>query len=367
MAKPSDHFARRVMSGSARGAAGILRALASAVEPFYAAAALARNQLFDAGIKPVTRLARPVISVGNITAGGTGKTPMVRWLAAKLQSRGKRVAVLSRGYKAKAGAMGDELTMLDRALNGGAERMAVLLRADPDRAAAGAALLAKHPETEVILLDDGFQHRRVGRDLDIVLINATDPFGFDHVLPRGLLREPLRGLRRAGVIVLTRCDRVAENALAAIERRIRTHTDAPIVRSIHAQTGFRSPRTPLYAPIEIPLTALAGRKWFMFCGIANPGEVLPPGTGENLVDAISFGDHHDYSKADIDRILRAARSAWADVIVTTEKDWVKVEPLWASVTDALPLWRIDMEIQFLGDGESVLTGLIDNVLRDRQG
>jgi tetraacyldisaccharide 4'-kinase len=368
MGEATDQFARQVMSGSARGVATILRAISSAVEPFYAASALARNKLFDAGIKRVTRLPRPVISVGNNTAGGTGKTPMVRWMASELRSQGKRVAILSRGYKAKAGALGDELTMLDRALNGGGGDTApVLLRANPNRVAAGTALLAEHPEVDVILLDDGFQHRRVARDLDVVLINATEPFGFDHVLPRGLLREPLRGLRRAGVIVLTRCDRVTDAALAEIEQRIRTHTGVPILRSVHAQSGFRLPHTPLRAPVDQPMSALAGQNWFLFCGIANPsGLISLHDQGGRMAGAVSFGDHHDYSKADIDRVLRDARSAGADLVVTTEKDWVKVEPLWDSVAEPLPLWRVDVEVRFTADGALVLGELVEGALRKRR-
>jgi tetraacyldisaccharide 4'-kinase len=371
MNKASDPFARRAMIGTGRAAGVLFRAISCAVEPFYAAATLARNKLFDAGIKRVTRLPRPVISIGNITAGGTGKTPMVRWMAAELRSRGKRVAILSRGYKAKPGTLGDELTMLDRALNvtggSGGDAFPVRLRANPDRAAAGAALLAEHPDVDVFLLDDGFQHRHLARDLDVVLINAAEPFGFGHVLPRGLLREPLRGLRRAGVIVLTRCDRVSAKSLADTERRIRGYSSAPILHSVHAQTGFRSPRTPLQAPIEFPMTSLTGQKWFLFCGIADPGAVVPTGAdgGRGMVGGISFGDHHDYSRADIDRILRDARSAGAEVLVTTEKDWVKLEPLWGSVAEPLPLWRVDVEVRFPGEGSSVLGAMVDDVVSKR--
>src|SRR4051812_7733392 len=173
----AESYILRVMSGEARGVgAAALRAAMSAAEPVYAAAVAARNRRFDRRPDLIASLPRPVVSVGNLSAGGTGKTPMIRWLAERLRERGHRPAVLSGGYKARPGELGDEQRMLDRQLNG-AGQSEVFIRANPDRLAAGRAVLAEHPEADVVLLDDGFQHRRLARDLDIVLINATAPFG----------------------------------------------------------------------------------------------------------------------------------------------------------------------------------------------
>jgi tetraacyldisaccharide 4'-kinase len=371
MSEASDHFARRVMSGEARGVGpSLLRGGLSLAEPVYAGVALLRNRLFDTGIKRVTRLPRPVISVGNLTAGGTGKTPMVRWLANHLRANGHRVAILSRGYKSTADSLGDELTMLDRALNSPGLTSPVLLRANPDRSAAGAALLAEHPEVDVILLDDGFQHRRVARDLDVVLINATEPFGFDHVLPRGLLREPVRGLKRAGAVVLTRCDRADEASLADIERHVRRqNAKVPLLRSVHAQTGFRAAGTPLHAPVDEPMASLAGRNWFVFSGIGSPDGLRAQLAthGGRCAGSRAFGDHHEYSAEDLAKLMSVAKAAGADVLVTTEKDWVKVEPLWGTLAGTtLPVWRVDVEIALLGDGASALDGLVARILGDRQ-
>ncbi len=348
------------MSGAQRGAAAaLLRAGMATAEPIYASVAAVRNKLFDANVKAVRRLPRPVVSVGNITAGGTGKTPMVRWIASALRDEGRTVAVLSRGYgAAAAGELGDELTMLGAALNGPG-RPPVLLRANPDRHAAGAALLAEHPAVDVLLLDDGFQHRRLARDLDVVLINATEPFGFDHVLPRGLLREPLRGLRRAGAIVLTRADRVGEDALLQIESRIRQlNPSAPIYRTAHVQTGFRSPGRPTHEPPDETMGSLVGRKWFVFSGIGSPDALRAQleSHGGTCVGSRAFSDHHAYGAQDVLDLRAAAARAKADVLITTEKDWVKIEPhVRTAAADGVPVWRVDVEIRFLGgDGAAEL-------------
>ena len=229
------------MSGSRRGlGAGALRLVLAGVEPVYAGAMVVRNRLYDAGISRSRDLRRPVISIGNLTAGGTGKTPMVRWLANRLRIQGHRVAVLSRGYKSAAGELGDEQIMLDRLLNGpGVE--AIIMWANPDRMAAAEAALKSDSSVDVFVLDDGFQHRRVARQMDIVLLSAPEPFGFGHVLPRGLLREPVRGLRRAHAVVITHADEVAESDLLAIEKCVRQiHPTVPIHRAAHQPGGLRS-------------------------------------------------------------------------------------------------------------------------------
>src|SRR4051794_2790213 len=191
--------------------ASLLRGATAAAEPFYAVVAAARNRAFDAGLRKIHRLPRATISIGNITTGGTGKTPVVRWLAQRLRESGRRVAVLSRGYKAEPGKLGDEQLMLDHALNSSVEQQRVHIVANPDRVAGASEALRLRPETDVFLLDDGFQHRRAGRDLDVVLVSATNPFGYGRVLPRGMLREPLSGLRRAGAFIVSHADQVGES------------------------------------------------------------------------------------------------------------------------------------------------------------
>ncbi|HSZ54259.1 MAG TPA: tetraacyldisaccharide 4'-kinase [Tepidisphaeraceae bacterium] len=340
------------MSGSATGTRAVtLRVALAACEPFYCSAVRLRNRLFDLGLRKVHRVPVPVVSIGNITAGGTGKTPMAEWLADRLRRAGRRPAILSRGYGARAGELGDELTMLDQHLNRGAERP-IPVRANPDRVAATRALLDEHREIDFILLDDGFQHRRIGRDLDIVLISAVNPFGFDHVLPRGLLREPLSGLRRAGTIVITHAESVDAHELGQIERRLRDHAPGiPLYRAAHRQAGLREGGT------DHPIEKLSLGKYFIFSGIANPQVferqlarvAAPLGSG-------SFPDHHQYTLAELLSIERDARAAGAQVLVTTEKDWVKIEPFAGSIE--LPIWRAQMRIEFFDDDEKRILGQV---------
>jgi len=345
-----ENYARQVMSGQATGArAGALRAALLLAEPFYGAAMRARNRLFDVGLRKSHKLPRPVISIGNITTGGTGKTPMVLWLAERLCDEGRRVAILSRGYGSKAGELGDELTMLDRMLNSG-EHSPVFVRANPDRVAAANELLRQHPEVDVFILDDGFQHRRVARDLDVVLINATSPFGFGHVLPRGMLREPLSGLSRAGAIVLTHADRVSADELSRIEQTIRAHNPhAPIYRTFHAHTGLRSPDASSPPRSEDELSQVP---FFAFAGIGSPDllDAQLRAYGSTYVGRHWFADHHPYSEAELSELRQAAQAANAKVLVTTEKDWAKIASL-PSTTAGLPIWRIDMTLRFAGDHE----------------
>src|SRR5205814_1694442 len=192
-----------------------------------------RNSSYSRGILRSARAARPVISVGNITTGGTGKTPVVRWLASRLRDQGKHVAILLRGYKSAGAAGSDERELLDRLLNASTSDNPVIVHANPDRVAGAAETLQKHPDVDVFVLDDGFQHRRLQRDFDLVLIDATNPFGFGHVLPRGLLREPLGGLGRASALLITRCDQVAHEALGQVEQKLKWFAPAaPVLHSI---------------------------------------------------------------------------------------------------------------------------------------
>ena len=356
-----DHYLRRVMSGAERGPrAASLRAALAVAEPFYAAAAVLRNRMYDRRVLAVRTLPRPVVSIGNLTAGGTGKTPVVRWLASKLREEGRRVAILSRGYRAAggAGALGDEQLMLDRLLNGAGaapDAAPVTIRAHPDRVAAADAALRQSPSTDVFLLDDGFQHRRVARDLDIVLVNCTDPFGHGRVLPRGLLREPLSGLRRAGAVVLTHADRVDEARREQIEMEIlRRRPDAPIFRAVHAPLAFRTGDADV-----LPLDALRARRVFAFSGLASP-EAFERDVRE-LCGSYAhqwFADHHTYRPHDCAQVQAAARAAGADVVVTTEKDWAKLADLAPPGRDDLAVWRLDVAIQFSRDDEQRLLAIV---------
>lgn len=192
---------RDILSGEDRGAgAKLTRVALTAMEPAYRAAVALRNVAFDRGWRTPRDLGRPTISVGNLTVGGTGKTPMVVALCRKLIAMGHLPGVLLRGYKSHGGRS-DEADELQTTLGS-----QVVVEADPDRVAAARRVLQKTPGTTVFVLDDGFQHRRAHRDLDIVLLDAARPFADGHVLPRGLLREPMQNLRRASAVIFTHAD-----------------------------------------------------------------------------------------------------------------------------------------------------------------
>lgn len=288
-----------------------------------------RNWLFDHGWKKAYRADVPVVSVGNLTVGGTGKTPCVEFVARFYRERAVRVAILSRGYGSAQGR-NDEALVLEENLPD------VPHLQGPDRAEL-ARVAAEELESELLLLDDGFQHRRLARDLDLVLLDATLPWGHGHLLPRGLLREPRSSLRRAHVAVLTRCDLAGPAAVAELRREVVRRAPAlPIVESEHRPALWRNA-----VGAEQELEALRGKPVAGFCGLGNP-----EGFRQSLVrlglDVIAwrtFGDHHPYSREDIEDLRRWARQLPADTaVVTTQKDLVKIRldrlgdrELWALV------------------------------------
>ena len=264
-----------IISGRRRGGASAgVRVALSTMMPFFAGVVYLRNRLYDLSLLSATRLSHPVISVGNLTAGGTGKTPMIRFLAGWLRDEGMGVAVLSRGYKSRDGQPGDEQRMLDSLLNN--DRLArVVIKANPNRVAAAGEAITEHSNLSVFLLDDGFQHRRVSRDLDLVLISAVEPFGYGNMLPRGLLREPLSALGRADLVVITHADRVSASAIKTIEQTVGEYcADIPIIKAAHAPCGFRTSTTDINPLAECSLGELAGRRFFAFCGLADPSVFL---------------------------------------------------------------------------------------------
>ena len=333
--------------------ATLLRGLLALAEPAYAAAMSARNWLYDRRMLTAHRVNAAVISVGNLTTGGTGKTPMVRWLAEQLRRRGLSPAVLMRGYKGTAG-WSDEQELLRKMLGD------VPILAEPDRIAGAKRLLKEHPQTRAILLDDGFQHRRLARDFDLVLIDATNPFGFGHVLPRGLLRERRAGLRRADAIVLTRNDLIAPQQRRELESELHGWSSrAAIYRARHQLTGLRTAGADPASPPDLPLEWLTGRRWIAAAGIGNPAALEQqlrglPGTFRG---GTWFADHHNFTEADLAGFRKSAQEDHADVLVVTEKDWTKLSRLTAP--PGLQILRLNVEMAFdNGRGE----GLIDLIL-----
>jgi tetraacyldisaccharide 4'-kinase len=299
-------------------------ALLSVPATLFGCAVRLRNRFYE---RPgaARRAATPVISVGNLTVGGTGKTPLVAWLAARLCQTGHSPAVVSRGYGGRAGAgphvvslgrgplvgpdlCGDEPYLLARALDG------TVVVVGSDRAAGADA--ARAAGSDVVILDDGFQHRRLARDLDIVLLDASNPFGNYRLLPAGLLREPVSGLARADLVVITRA--LESERFPVIERVVRHHNrDVPIVRAGHRPLGFFDAAG---RPAPCPDRALA------FCGIGNPSRFRfdLESLGVAVVGFETWRDHHRYSDEELRRLERLAGRENA-VLVTTEKDLARME------------------------------------------
>jgi tetraacyldisaccharide 4'-kinase len=335
----AEQFAIRVLSGQASGIVPtLLRGATRLAEPFYSGIMSLRNRLYDRQVVKTHSLPRATISVGNLTTGGTGKTPVVMWLAEQLRLAGRRPAVLLRGYKGE-GLFSDEAVLLDSRQNTAGPASAVPIAPNRDRIAAARKVIAEEPLIDVFILDDGFQHRRAARDINLLLVDATRPFGFGHVLPRGLLREPISGIRRAGCILITRAGHVDSAALNALQDRLRAmHPSAPVFRADHHVPAF-----------------VSGKRVFAFAGIGNPESFLHGLTqgGAIVVGSRTFSDHYSYLRADLERLAREARRAGADLLVTTEKDWVKVERFRPGPVD-LPLQAARLELRFFDQDEQRL-------------
>jgi tetraacyldisaccharide 4'-kinase len=347
LSRLADHF-RQVVSGRRGGLfAACQRALLGLVEFPYTAVVRRRNRHYDRPGRS-QRVAAPVISVGNLTLGGTGKTPFVAWLARRLLERGVRVAIVSRGYGATSGQLNDEAREL------ALELPEVPHLQNPDRVAASREAIERHG-TQLIVLDDGFQHRRLARDLDIVLVDALEPFGFGHVFPRGTLREPLAGFARAQIVVLSRADMIREEERGVIERQVRALApDATWVEAIHQPRRLRA----LDGTCET-LERLAGRPVVAFCGIGNP-----PALAETLkrlhyglIGLRAFADHHAFSAADLKELF-----IWADAeqatLVCTVKDLVKIDPAWLA---GRPLWAVEIGLCVTAGEQALLEHLAGHV------
>ncbi len=362
MPSSSHDFAARILSGQDRSlSVRSLRSLMAITEPIYSTAMLARNAAYDRGILQTRKLPRPTVSVGNITTGGTGKTPVVIWLANRLREAGRRPAVLLRGYRATAG-FSDEQQVLNRNLNQNSESE-IPVKANPNRIAGAAGVLHHHPNVDTFVLDDAFQHRKVHRNFDLVLINATDPFGYNHVLPRGLLREPLSGLGRATAFLLTRCAQATADEVKRIESELtQRNPAAPIYHADHIHTALINARTGEAEPID----ALASQPFYAFAGIGNPAglhaqlsSLLGRYTGHDW-----YPDHHAYTEADLAHIRQKAKSANAARILTTEKDWVKIAAFPAALDQDPPIQLLQLGIRFHdADADQLIQRVLSSITK----
>ena len=327
-----------IVSGRRQGlVASGCRAGLSLLEPLYAGAMSLRNQLFDRGWRPQARFPVPVISVGNLTAGGTGKTPTVAWVVRTLQSFGATPAIISRGYGGQGGT-NDEKRVLDQLLPG----IPHLL--NPNRVAAARELTSATAPSgpSVLVLDDAFQHRRIARDFDLVLVDCLNPWGFGHQFPRGLLREPLRSLHRASCVLLTRTDQVDEECRLGILDTIRLWTPTPVVMSTFQPTRLINALGEVRTLEQLRLQRAA-----VFCGIGNPlgfrrtltscGVAVP----DNRFRV--YADHYAYQPSDCESLGQWAKSHSSECLLTTHKDLVKIP---SSSLGGIPLWALEIELRF---------------------
>lgn len=320
---------RSIISGEQVGAtAAILRALFGVAATGYSTIVQLRNELFDRGVRKIHRLPVPVISVGNITTGGTGKTPTVIMLVQELQALGHRPAVLTRGYAAKKDEKADEVMVIEHECPG------VPIVVNPDRVAGGQQAISQY-NADVLVMDDGFQHRRLHRDLNIVLSDATEPLGIPGVVPRGTWREPPQNLTRADIIMLTRCEQVtrelADLAAGLFTQWVSAHDiymQRTCVLGVYDSSGNR--------------VNIADKHVMLFAGIGNPAGFVHTvsSLGAHISGAYWFNDHHHYdSVADFHKLTQISQHRHIDAWVTTLKDWVKLR----EKTLPFPVYHVRIE------------------------
>jgi tetraacyldisaccharide 4'-kinase len=339
---------RSWLSGERRGVLpALVRCLLLVASGFFRLGGLCRALLYRLGLKKTVRVGRPVISVGNLTAGGTGKTPMVELICERLVERGCKPAIVSRGYGGEPGQLNDEGQLLLRNLP------SVPHVQDRDRVRGAEAAIAAG--ASAIVLDDGFQHWRLLRDADLVLIDATCPFGYGHLLPRGLLREPRSALRRASLILLTRADLAETGALR--EQIEASAPGVPVGEVVFAPTHLEA----LSGEPAGGADQLAGAPVLALSAIGNPGAFHDTLTalGARVVGEVQHPDHHAYTQADLLGACEAARAAGATRVVTTQKDAVKLARIASERTpdEALPVLVLRIRAELLA-GEAALAALL---------
>ena len=311
-----------------------------------------RNAQYDSGVFETHDLGARVISVGNITTGGTGKTPIVAYIAEVLAARGEKVCILTRGYGriekkqrvlisdgdrvfADAATGGDEPVELAQKLLGKA-----VIIADADRVSAAEWALRKFGVTTFVL-DDGFQHRKVKRDLDIVCIDATNPCDRGKMLPLGRLREPLAGLARADCIIITRSDLV-DDITELRARLTKWNSDAVMFEAKNVISAI-TPIEEFHAKTQRSQSKSMSGRAFAFCGVGNPESFFEQlkRAGVEPVATKSYADHHFYSQADVSEIEASAKSYGAEVLLTTAKDAVKI----ANLKCEIPCFVVEIETE----------------------
>lgn len=351
----------KLISGQRTGLSSLLSLPMGIAACAYLIVIRLRNFLYSKRWLRIHTADVPVISIGNITTGGTGKTPMVIWLCntinqisnIKYQKCG--IAILTRGYKTTRNLKLKTQNYVDEPAIFADSCPQAKVIVNPDRAEAAAEAVNKFG-AKALVMDDGFQHRRLARDLDIITIDATCPFGYGKLLPAGMLREPIASIKRAGAAVLTRCDQSDESELSRIEGELRRINPAIIIaRSIHKPSCIKS------AAGETAVEQLKGRRVFAFCGIGNPDAFLSTikSTGADIVGSKIYNDHYHYTDADIDEINGRAYCLEADFVLSTQKDYTHYAG--RDTRGEIPFAYLAVEIKFTA-GEDKLKQLIKGAL-----
>jgi tetraacyldisaccharide 4'-kinase len=327
----------------------IIKIIASAISLPYRLIITFRNRLYDKKIFTVVKLPCPVISVGNIAVGGTGKTPCVIMLARMLQSHGFKPAILSRGYGGSStksvNIVADGKNILLDSKTAGDEPflMAQSLRSipiivGPQRIKTGKTAINRFG-ANVLICDDAMQHRQIFRDINLVLLDGQDPLGNGHVLPRGKLREPIAGLKRASAFLLTRTNETPKTD--NINKKLSQTGNIPIFTSIHK---LKDVIKGDYSD-KWPIAGLKGKKVCAFCGIAKPDSFKKSLLAAecHILSLDTFPDHHNYSRAELEIIKIKFYNNKADLIITTQKDGMRLQNF-AEFLSIIYMMRIEMKI-----------------------
>jgi len=349
---PVDHKTfHDLVSGKTQGfIPSLIRGLLRVAAKAYGLAISCRTSLYRHGVLPSYTAPCPVICIGNLTTGGTGKTPLVAWLCRHLSKEKKlSIAVLTRGYKSSH-TQTDEPAMLEKQLG----NVPVIVNAD--RVEGTKMALARGP-VDVFVMDDGFQHLRLTRDLNILTLDATNPFGHDQLLPAGLLREPVTSIQRAQCVVITRSDQISAKKLEALTGTLHAMAPGlPLATTVHAPTRVHLTDTP-----PEPSVWLKGRAVFAFCGIGNPQAFFTTleKLGARLVGTRVFDDHHHCTPTDFNELHEEALQNQAEILLTTEKNFPDIAAV--STRSSMPVAYLAVELAF-ESGEDRVKELIQEAL-----
>jgi len=353
---------RRVWSGQG---SPMMRGVLSAAACAYRGALGARQACYSAGLFSTRRLPVPVISIGNLTLGGSGKTPLAALVAAALAELGAAPAIVSRGYgrrtrgvhvvadrdgvRLSAREAGDEPRLLAEQLPG------IPVVVGENRYEAG-RVAVERCGADALVLDDGFQHRTLAKDLDIVAVEGTEPWGNGRLFPRGVLREPMSALKRAHMVVVT--NPAHQAAADGIARSLRQHgSRAAVLTASYRPEALR--RDGAGAPQ--PPSTLAGRRVVALAGLASPAGFATTlaRLGATVAELVAFPDHHPYAEADLERVRSSARRAGVSSIVTTEKDWMRLREV---PRPDIEIWVLSVRLD-MGADRAALVGTLADTLR----